>query len=174
MIECDDSKCRKVYHSYCLSYLVEDDGRDWRCPRHFCDYCGSVNLKYVCKFCPMSICKNCPAAMVKKVSCPVLSCPALSCPVLSCPVLSCPVLSCPVLSCPVLSCPVLSCPILSCPALPCPALPLLPCPIPYRTVLSYLIVLFIALDCTFLSFSKHSYCNRLHIAPFNNLQLSNF
>ena len=68
LIECDDSKCRKVYHSYCLSYFVEDDGRDWRCPRHFCDYCGSVNLKYVCKFCPMSICKNCPTAMVKKVS----------------------------------------------------------------------------------------------------------
>ena len=76
LIECDDCKsrncdsrkrCKKVYHSYCLAYVVEDDGRDWRCPRHFCDYCGTVNLKYVCKFCPMSICKGCPAAMVRKV-----------------------------------------------------------------------------------------------------------
>jgi hypothetical protein len=76
LIECDDlrskhcdsrKRCKKVYHSYCLAYVVEDDGRDWRCPRHFCDYCGTINLKYVCKFCPMSICKSCPAAMVKKV-----------------------------------------------------------------------------------------------------------
>ena len=76
LIECDDSKhklcdkrkrCKKVYHSYCLSYIVEDDGRDWRCPRHFCDACGSSTLKYICKYCPLSICKSCPQAMAKKV-----------------------------------------------------------------------------------------------------------
>ena len=88
LIECDDLKskhcdsrkrCKKVYHSYCLSYVVEDDGRDWRCPRHFCDYCGTVNLKYVCKFCPMSICKACPAAMVRKVRVVVNLDPTLFC-----------------------------------------------------------------------------------------------
>ena len=76
LIECDDSKnkhcdankrCKKVYHSYCLAYVVEDDGRDWICPRHFCDFCGTTSLRFVCKFCPMSICKACPEAMVKKV-----------------------------------------------------------------------------------------------------------
>ena len=76
LIECDDFKhkncdkkrrCKKVYHSYCLSYAVEDDDKEWKCPRHFCDSCGGVNLKYICKFCPLSICKSCPQAMAKKV-----------------------------------------------------------------------------------------------------------
>jgi hypothetical protein len=77
LIECDDSKhkscetrkrCKKVYHSYCLSYLVDDDEKSWICPRHFCDVCGSTQLKFVCKYCPMSICRNCQEAVVKKVS----------------------------------------------------------------------------------------------------------
>jgi hypothetical protein len=71
LIECDykkcskKKKCRKVYHQYCLSYNVGDD-KIWNCPRHFCDMCGSTKLKYICKYCPVSICENCPENMVKK------------------------------------------------------------------------------------------------------------
>ena len=74
LIECDwrnpnKKKCRclKVYHQYCLEYEVAD-GVKWSCPRHFCDVCGSQTLKYVCKYCTLSICANCPAELVKRVS----------------------------------------------------------------------------------------------------------
>lgn len=73
LIECDwkhptKKKCRclKVYHEYCLEYEVKD-GVKWMCPRHFCDVCGSQSLKYVCKYCSISICANCPSELVKKV-----------------------------------------------------------------------------------------------------------
>ncbi len=58
-------RCKKVYHPYCLSYDIPAD-EDWCCPRHFCDVCGSKELKYVCNFCPISICANCPEAFVNK------------------------------------------------------------------------------------------------------------
>lgn len=74
LIECDwkhpsKKKCRclKVYHEYCLEYAV-DDGVKWCCPRHFCDVCGSQSLKYICKYCTLSICANCPSELVKRVS----------------------------------------------------------------------------------------------------------
>jgi hypothetical protein len=73
LIECDwvisgkkHSRCRKVYHSACLSYVVEDDQSKWYCPRHFCDVCGELNLAYACLFCPVSICSKCPEEMVRK------------------------------------------------------------------------------------------------------------
>ena len=71
LLECDDKKgkkklrCKKVYHQYCLTYEVDDD-QDWKCPRHFCDICGSTNLKYVCKYCPVSICTDCPEEFVQR------------------------------------------------------------------------------------------------------------
>lgn len=75
LVECDwrlngkkYSRCRKVYHSECLSYEVKDDQKHWHCPRHFCDVCGSTDLHYACVFCPVSICQNCPKDMVEKVS----------------------------------------------------------------------------------------------------------
>ena len=58
-------RCKKVYHPYCLSYDIPAD-EEWCCPRHFCDVCGSKDLKYVCNFCPISICANCPEAFVNK------------------------------------------------------------------------------------------------------------
>ena len=51
--------CVKVYHQYCLSYLVPEDS-EWNCPRHYCDACGSVNIFFMCKFCPISFCASCP------------------------------------------------------------------------------------------------------------------
>lgn len=75
LIECDwvikgkkNSRCRKVYHNYCLTYEIQDDDQDWYCPRHFCGVCGSFTLSYACLFCPISICHKCPSEMVKKVS----------------------------------------------------------------------------------------------------------
>ena len=50
--------CLKVYHEYCLNYAVGDE--EWRCPRHFCDSCGSKAVFYMCKYCPIAICERCP------------------------------------------------------------------------------------------------------------------
>lgn len=67
LIECDfmgtqkcakHRKCRKVYHDYCLSYAVKHD-EDWKCPRHFCDICGTVEIKFACLYCPVSVCEVC-------------------------------------------------------------------------------------------------------------------
>lgn len=74
LIECDwrcplaknGERCLKVYHAYCLDYEVADD--NWVCPRHYCDMCGSKTLKYICKYCPVSICANCPEKIVSKVN----------------------------------------------------------------------------------------------------------
>ncbi len=55
--------CMKVYHQYCLSYLVPEDS-EWNCPKHYCDACGSTNIYYMCKFCPISICTSCPKKFV--------------------------------------------------------------------------------------------------------------
>jgi hypothetical protein len=55
--------CLKVYHPYCLSYTVPDD-QEWCCPRHFCDCCGTKDIYYMCRFCPISICKQCPGRFV--------------------------------------------------------------------------------------------------------------
>jgi hypothetical protein len=73
LIECDwkcpaakdGERCLKVYHTYCLDFEVSDE--KWCCPRHFCDMCGSQTLKYICKYCPVSICANCPENLVAKV-----------------------------------------------------------------------------------------------------------
>lgn len=74
LIECDwrcptarnGERCLKVYHTYCLDYEVAEE--EWTCPRHYCDMCGSKTLKYLCKYCPVSICANCPEKIVNKVS----------------------------------------------------------------------------------------------------------
>jgi hypothetical protein len=73
LIECDSCikgkcgvRCLKVYHSYCLDFQVEDDV-EWLCPRHFCSCCGSKSLKYMCMFCPISICADCPQLLVTRV-----------------------------------------------------------------------------------------------------------
>jgi hypothetical protein len=74
LIECDwvcptgknGERCLKVYHTYCLDFEVSDE--KWCCPRHYCDMCGSQSLKYICKYCPVSICANCPSSLVSKVS----------------------------------------------------------------------------------------------------------
>ena len=58
-------RCKKVYHPYCLAYNIPAD-EEWCCPRHFCDLCGCRELKYVCAFCPISICANCPEAFVNQ------------------------------------------------------------------------------------------------------------
>ena len=77
LIECDYQKnekqqhhscrCRKVYHQDCLDYLVPENYKRWICPRHFCDGCGSEELKYACKYCPLSICESCPETIVRLV-----------------------------------------------------------------------------------------------------------
>lgn len=73
LIECDwqcpsaknGERCLKVYHTNCLNFDVSDE--KWCCPRHYCDMCGSQTLKYICKYCPVSICASCPEKMVAKV-----------------------------------------------------------------------------------------------------------
>jgi hypothetical protein len=72
VIECDWSGprkycCRKVYHEYCLNFEVKADIQ-WCCPRHFCSCCGSQSIKYMCMFCPISICNSCPKSFAMKVS----------------------------------------------------------------------------------------------------------
>jgi hypothetical protein len=57
--------CLKVYHEYCLSYIVPDDeDTQWCCPRHFCDSCGAKEVHFMCIYCPIAICKNCPENFV--------------------------------------------------------------------------------------------------------------
>lgn len=74
LVECDwvcgrnkKIRCRKVYHTYCLAYQVPESKDKWNCPRHFCDVCASASIVYMCKYCPISLCLNCPEQMVKKV-----------------------------------------------------------------------------------------------------------
>ncbi len=74
LIECDWHRvfgtgrgkctCRKVYHEYCLAYSVPDN-KTWICPRHYCDGCASMNISYLCKYCPVSACKDCLWSMAK-------------------------------------------------------------------------------------------------------------
>ena len=67
LIECDHvfrgsnkrKRCQRVYHTYCLSFAVDDNSKHWTCPKHFCDSCGSKKLEVVCKYCPMSLCEPC-------------------------------------------------------------------------------------------------------------------
>ena len=67
LIECDHhfgkpSACRKVYHDYCMGFqgqLALD--KEWMCMRHYCATCGETNPYYICRYCPISICKRCPA-----------------------------------------------------------------------------------------------------------------
>lgn len=75
LVECDykfcerSLRCRKVYHTYCLSFKEEiPDDKDWICPRHFCDMCGADpdRLSYICKYCPLSLCSKCPEVLVRK------------------------------------------------------------------------------------------------------------
>lgn len=75
LIECDwrcgsskgGERCLKVYHTYCLDFEVAENDEKWCCPRHYCDMCGIQTLKYICKYCPVSICANCPRKIVGKV-----------------------------------------------------------------------------------------------------------
>ena len=75
LIECDwrcatakhGERCLKVYHTYCLDFEVPENDK-WCCPRHYCDMCGNQTLKFVCKYCPVSLCANCPEQFVAKVS----------------------------------------------------------------------------------------------------------
>ena len=67
LVECDfvhrdnrlKRRCQKVYHTHCLLFKIEDSIKYWRCPRHFCDYCGTPRVKHMCKYCPMSACAKC-------------------------------------------------------------------------------------------------------------------
>lgn len=76
LMECDyihkdvawKRRCQKVYHPYCLTFQVDSSEKCWRCPRHFCDTCSSMKLKYVCMYCPMSSCAACSDPMTGKVS----------------------------------------------------------------------------------------------------------
>jgi hypothetical protein len=53
-------RCRKVYHSYCLNYIVPASVKTWLCPRHYCAVCGCSNaLQIFCCFCPLSLCRGC-------------------------------------------------------------------------------------------------------------------
>lgn len=51
LIECDNNlrcktRCRKVYHEYCLNYTTKiRTNKEWVCPRHYCDMCGSVGKR---------------------------------------------------------------------------------------------------------------------------------
>ena len=74
LVECDcvsatnrKVRCLKTYHEGCLGFKIPDD-QDFKCLRHFCDVCGSMELKYVCYYCPVSICADCPQAFVEKVN----------------------------------------------------------------------------------------------------------
>lgn len=74
VIECDycvrskiGHRCLKVYHSYCLDFEVQDNV-EWCCPRHFCSGCGAKQLKYICMFCPISICGDCTGKYTQMVS----------------------------------------------------------------------------------------------------------
>lgn len=74
LVECDclypsnrNSRCLKTYHQGCLGFKPLDD-QEFNCLRHFCDVCGESNLKYICYYCPISICAKCPEAFVEKVS----------------------------------------------------------------------------------------------------------
>jgi hypothetical protein len=65
LIECDYRRkscrqhCRKVYHSYCLGFGLEDDGTEWKCMRHYCALCGAYNPIVSCWYCPNSYCESC-------------------------------------------------------------------------------------------------------------------
>lgn len=75
LIECDHihrgskgrKRCQRVYHTYCLSFAVNESSKHWTCPRHFCDTCGTKNLKFVCQYCPMSTCESCAIKNHEKV-----------------------------------------------------------------------------------------------------------
>lgn len=61
------NRCLKVYHTYCLDFAVPDTVAQWLCPRHFCSACGSKDaLRFVCVFCPLTLCRNCPATFAEK------------------------------------------------------------------------------------------------------------
>lgn len=70
LIECDYrrkskhhskySRCKKVYHSYCLGYDVETNSRSkWLCLKHYCSLCGEINPPIECVYCPQSYCPGC-------------------------------------------------------------------------------------------------------------------
>ena len=74
LIECDycytrgnnPTRCLKVYHDYCLDYKVPETQKFWKCPRHTCTHCGSEDIKFVCKYCPISICGGCTKEMTER------------------------------------------------------------------------------------------------------------
>ena len=70
LIECDYGRkgptkgkcvvgCKKVYHEYCLGYAIPDEQKVWVCVRHYCAMCGSLDLAYQCRSCPLSCCRGC-------------------------------------------------------------------------------------------------------------------
>jgi hypothetical protein len=67
-----NKRCLKVYHQDCLGFTVPRGLNYWCCPKHFCSTCGEKKLKFVCLFCPISLCKECPSKLLQKVSCCLL------------------------------------------------------------------------------------------------------
>ena len=51
--------CQRVYHRHCLPFVVPSKSKNWKCPRHYCDFCGNSRVRYMCKYCPMSACAAC-------------------------------------------------------------------------------------------------------------------
>ena len=76
LIECDhhfgkSSACRKVYHDYCMGWAAEQTvNKEWICMRHYCSACGGNKPYYMCKYCPISICKSCPELFVERYNLP--------------------------------------------------------------------------------------------------------
>lgn len=70
LIECDHGRkgvskckgvknCKKVYHEYCLGYVIPDEQKVWTCLRHTCAMCATADITYQCQSCPLSCCRKC-------------------------------------------------------------------------------------------------------------------
>jgi hypothetical protein len=63
-----NQRCSKVYHQDCLGFKIPRGVNYWCCPKHFCSSCGGKELQFMCLFCPISLCKECPSKLPQKVS----------------------------------------------------------------------------------------------------------
>jgi hypothetical protein len=63
-----NQRCSKVYHQDCLGFKIPRGVSYWCCPKHFCSSCGGKELQFMCLFCPISLCKECPSKLPQKVS----------------------------------------------------------------------------------------------------------